>query len=103
MLPERDIFDIAVAAELDADALSAAVNHLDVDYRREIVHRIRAQAEQYRNTAKTVLNPLDAQSQPLLENAPARAAAARARPSWIRRIGQPVPLAGPDQTQEGDR
>ena len=74
VLPERDIFDIAVAAKLDAAALSAAVNHLDLDYRREIVHRIRAQADQYRNTAKTVLDPLDAQWQPLLENAPAQAA-----------------------------
>ena len=76
VLPERDIFDIAVAAELDADALSAAVNHLDGDYRREVVHRIRAQADQYRRTAVTVLDPLASRWQPLLSNAPERAAAA---------------------------
>lgn len=76
VLPERDIFDIAVAANLDASALSTAVNHLDADYRREIVHRVRAQADQYRATAKTVLNPLDSQWRPLLSNAPAEAAAA---------------------------
>ena len=75
VLPERDIFDIAVAAELDADALSAAVNHLDGDYRREVVHRIRAQADQYRRTAGTVLDPLASRWQSLLSNAPERAAA----------------------------
>ena len=76
VLPERDIFDIAVAAELDAPALAAAVNHLDVDYRREIVHRIRAQADGYRSTAKTVLDPLDSRWAALLADAPAKAAAA---------------------------
>ena len=76
ILPERDVFDIAVAAELDAAALAAAVNHQDADYRREIVHRIRAQADQYPATAKTVLDPLDAQWRPLLSHAPAHAAAA---------------------------
>ena len=76
VLPERDIFDIAVAAELDAPALAAAVNHLDVDYRREIVHRIRAQADRYRSTARTVLDPLDSRWATLLADAPAKAAAA---------------------------
>ena len=75
-LPERDIFDIAVAAKLDAIALSAAVNQLDVDYRREIVHRIRAQADQYRSAAQTVLALADSRWRPLLSDAPAQAAAA---------------------------
>ena len=76
VLPERDIFDIAVAAELDAAALAAAVNHLDADYRREIVHRIRAQADQYHSTAETVIDPADSRWQPMLSGAPAAAAAA---------------------------
>ena len=76
ILPERDIFDIAVAAEIDAAALSAAVNHLDADYRREIVHRIRAQADQYRSTAETAIDAASSRWQPLLSSAPATAAAA---------------------------
>ena len=76
MLPERDLFDFAVAAQLDEDALSAAVNHLDADYRREIVHRIRAQADQYRRSAQTVIDPMDPRWRPLLTDAPVQAAAA---------------------------
>ena len=76
VLPERDIFDIAVAAKLDAAALSTAVNHLDVDYRREIVHRIRAQADQYQSAAQTVLDLVDLQWGTLLTDAPAQAVAA---------------------------
>lgn len=76
VLPERDIFDLAVAADLDATALAAAVNHLDDDYRREVVHRLRVQADQYRSLAATVLNPTDSRWQPLLSNAPAQAASA---------------------------
>ena len=75
-LPERDIFDLAVAEELDVAALTAAVNHLDEDYRREVVHRLRAQAAQYPMTAATVLDPSNARWQPLLTNAPAKAASA---------------------------
>ena len=75
-LPERDIFDLAVAAELDATALRAAVNHLDDDYRREVVHRLRAQADQYHSLAATVLDPTDSRWQPLLSDAPAQAASA---------------------------
>ena len=76
VLPERDIFDIAVAAEADRQALSAAVNHLDVDYRREIVHRIRAQAEQYRHTVRTVIDPIDPRWRFLFAEAPTVAATA---------------------------
>ena len=76
VLPERDIFDFAVAAELDVEALSAAVNHLDADYRREIVHRIRAQAAQYRHTAQTVIDPMHPQWQALIADAPEIASAA---------------------------
>ena len=76
VLPERDIFDLAVAADLDSTALAAAVNHLDDDYRREVVHRLRVQAGQYRSLAATVLDPTDARWQPLLSNAPAQAASA---------------------------
>ncbi len=76
MLPERDIFDFAVAAALDVDALSAAVNHLDADYRREIVHRIRARADQYRHSVRTVIDPTDTRWNSLLDDAPAVASAA---------------------------
>lgn len=76
VLPERDIFDFAVAAQLDNDALNAAVNHLDVDFRREIVHRIRAQAERYRRAAPTVIDPMNAEWRPLLDDAPLLAAEA---------------------------
>lgn len=76
VLPERDIFDFAVAAQLDVDALSAAVNHLDGDYRREIVHRVRAQAGQYPRTAQTVIDPMDTRWRSLLAEAPGHAAAA---------------------------
>lgn len=76
MLPERDIFDLAVASELDPTALTAAVNHLDDDFRREVVHGLRAQVDQYPSTAATVLDPSDARWQPLLTNAPALAARA---------------------------
>lgn len=82
VLPERDIFDIAVAAQLDAAALAAAVNHLDADYRREIVHRLRCQADQYHGTAETVLDPLDSRWQPLLSTAPALAVAAIERKAY---------------------
>lgn len=81
-LPERDIFDVAVAAELDAAALTAAVNHLGDDYRREIVHRLRAQADQYRSLATTVLDPTNSRWQPLLSEAPALAASAIERMSY---------------------
>ena len=76
VLPERDIFDFAVAAALDVDALSAAVNHLDTDYRREIVHRIRAQADQYRHTSRTVIDPMSTRWHSLLADAPEVASAA---------------------------
>ena len=76
VLPERDIFDFAVAAQLDEDALSAAVNHLDADYRREIVHRIRTQADQYRRNAQTVIDPMHSRWRSLFTEAPAQAAAA---------------------------
>ena len=76
VLPERDIFDFAVAAQLDEDALSAAVNHLDADYRREIVHRIRTQADQYRRNVQTVIDPMHSRWRSLFTEAPAQAAAA---------------------------
>lgn len=76
VLPERDIFDFAVAGSADAEALSAAVNHLDVDYRREIVHRIRAQTNRYRQTVRTVIDPLDARWRFLFSEAPVVAATA---------------------------
>ena len=76
MLPERDIFDIAVAGALDPAALSAAVNHLESDFRREIVHRIRAQAELYRVASGTVIDLVDPRWRPLLADGPGRAAEA---------------------------
>ena len=76
MLPERDIFDVAVAGALDPAALSAAVNHLEPDFRREIVHRIRAQAEQYRVTSGTVIDLVDPRWRPLFADGPERAAEA---------------------------
>ena len=76
VLPKRDIFDFAVAAQLDEDALSAAVNHLDANYRREIVHRIRTQADQYRRNAQTVIDPMHSRWRSLFTEAPAQAAAA---------------------------
>ncbi len=73
-LPERDIFDICVAAEEDVDALRCAVNHLGPDARREIVHLLEIGADGFRASAPDVVLEPAARYAHLLQEAPAYAA-----------------------------
>lgn len=75
-LPERDVFDLAVAAEVDPFALRVAANYLDPDSRREVVHRIRAQADLYRKNAPHMIMAPAPEWRSLIADAPERAATA---------------------------
>ena len=57
-LPERDIFDIAVARHEDPGALRAAVNFLDEYLHTEIIHLLRMEADAYAEEApETIIEP----------------------------------------------
>ena len=73
-LPERDIFDICVAAQEDVEALRCAVNHLGPDARREIVHLLEIGADGFRASAPAVVLEPAARYARLLQEAPEYAA-----------------------------
>ena len=81
-LPERDVFDVCVAAMEDPDALRCAVNHVGPDTRREIAHLLTIGAEAYRESAaEAILEPAPRFAS-LLEEAPERAAALIRDETW---------------------
>ena len=75
-LPPRDVFDIAVAAQLAPDALACAVNHLQPQNRVEITTRLAENADAYRAAAgEAILRP-DLQWEHLIEDGPEAALSA---------------------------
>lgn len=73
-LPERDVFDVCVAAVEDPDALRCAVNHVGPDTRREIAHLLTIGADAYRESAAEAILEPASRFGGLLEEAPERAA-----------------------------
>ena len=73
-MPERDVFDVCVAATEDPDALRCAVNHVGPDTRREIAHLLAIGADMYRESAPEVILEPAPRFADLLEEAPERAA-----------------------------
>ena len=73
-MPERDVFDVCVAAIEDPDALRCAVNHVGPDTRREIAHLLAIGADTYRESAPEVILDPAPRFADLLEEAPERAA-----------------------------
>ena len=74
----RDVFDIAVAAGEDPDALQAAVNHMEPGYREDVAYRIGAYVTRYRDEAPIDLLAVAPRFQSLLSTAPQIAAQALA-------------------------
>ncbi len=81
-LPERDIFDVCVAAVEDPDALRCAVNHVGPDTRREIAHLLTMGADTYRESAQEVILEPAPRFAGLLQEAPERAAALIRDETW---------------------
>lgn len=75
-LPPRDVFDIAVANEEAPEALRCAVNYLMEEQRADTKVRIYAEADAYREQARTSLEGVHLKWLRLLGEAPERAAAA---------------------------
>ena len=81
-LPERDVFDVCVAAVEDPDALRCAVNHVGSDPRREIAHLLTVGADAYRESAPEVILEPAPRFAGLLQEAPERAAALIRDETW---------------------
>ena len=72
----RDVFDVAVAARKDPEALQAAINHMERGYREDVAYRIEAYAPLYRQEAADGLLAVAPEWRTLLSDAPGIAAQA---------------------------
>lgn len=72
----RDVFDIAVAARKDPEALQAAVNHMEAGYREDVAYRIAAYGSLFRKEALEGILDVALEWRPLLTTAPEIAAQA---------------------------
>lgn len=73
----RDVFDVAVAARKDPEALQAAINHMERGYREDVAYRIEAYAPlYYRQEAADSLLAVAPEWLALLSDAPGIAAQA---------------------------